>query len=196
MADPTSCTVDGCERPARTKRLCVMHYTRLRRYGDVGEAAPRLHSPATSTPEAAFWSRVDKDGPIPEHRPELGPCWMWTGALSHGYGRMTIARKSVAAHRFAYELLVGPIPDGTEPDHLCVNPPCVNPAHLEPVTHQENMRRGPTNVASRNAVKTHCPQGHEYTEENTLRRDNGDRQCRECNRRRCVAYYHSRKSVA
>lgn len=190
---PGPCGVDGCARVARTRGLCNTHYLRLIRHGEVGEATPRLFARRPTAPEESFWARVNQHGPIPASRPDLGPCWIWTGALSHGYGRMTIATKSVAAHRFAYILLVGPIPVGTEPDHLCVNPPCVNPRHLEPVTHQENMLRGPTNVAGRNARKTHCPQAHEYTEANTMRRPNGDRQCRECNRVRCMEYYQRKK---
>lgn len=71
-------------------------------------------------------------------------CWLWTGTLSmKGYGRFNVTdRNNAAAHRFAYESFVGPIPDGLEIDHLCSVRRCVNPAHLEPVTHAENLRRG------------------------------------------------------
>jgi hypothetical protein len=91
----------------------------------------------SSEPER-FWLKVD--------RQDQGECWRWTGAVAGGYGRFWIgpgrARgRPVQAHRFAYELLVGPIPDGLTIDHLCLNKLCVNPAHMEPVTGAENSRR-------------------------------------------------------
>ena len=81
-----------------------------------------------------FWSKVDKDGPVPARRPDLGSCWVWTAAVDHhGYGRLhgEEGRNSVAkAHRVSYEIHVGPIPRGGNVLHHCDNPPCVNPAHL------------------------------------------------------------------
>lgn len=75
-------------------------------------------------------------------------CWLWTGAASpEGYGAFGVGSKRdgtsrvVRAHRFAYEETVSPVPEGFELDHLCNNRSCVNPAHLEPVTHEENIRR-------------------------------------------------------
>jgi hypothetical protein len=103
-------------------------------------------------------------------------CWTWTGGLdSHGYGNFALAGKSFGAHRISYLLQVGPIPDGLEIDHLCFNRKCINPEHLEPVTHQENSRR-------RSARLTACKWGHEFDEANTYRHD-GKRRCRACNRR-------------
>lgn len=100
-------------------------------------------------------------------------CWQNTLYLNDaGYGFID----GVGAHRFMYELLVGPIPDGMELDHLCRNPPCVNPVHLEPVTPQENQRRGLHGV-----LKTRCPAGHSYSEFGS-RRARGTRECRECHR--------------
>jgi len=79
--------------------------------------------------EERFWEKVDKNGPI--IKPELGPCWIWKGTKSCGYGLFYIGNyKYVKAHRFAYEILVGPIPKGLEPDHLCRNTLCVNPKQL------------------------------------------------------------------
>ncbi len=94
--------------------------------------------------EERFWEKVDKNGPIPLHRPELGACWVWTAEIVHnGYGRFMLRRRAgrIKAHKWAYQKLVGPVPVGLELDHLCRNPPCVNPAHLEPVTRRENLLR-------------------------------------------------------
>ena len=78
-----------------------------------------------------FWARVD-----------VGLCWEWTGSNDRGYGMFRLDGRTVRAHRWAWETLVGPIPRGLHLDHLCRNPPCVNPDHLEPVTQPENIRRG------------------------------------------------------
>ncbi len=96
-----------------------------------------------------FWVKVDV----------LGDCWLWAAGLDgHGYGQFRVGsrtdgtRRMVRAHRWAYEHLVGVIPDGLDLDHLCRTPRCVNPAHLEPVTNRENSRRG---FASRGATARH-----------------------------------------
>lgn len=117
-----------------------------------------------------FWSKVDYGAD--------DECWLWTGAIGNGYGRFTIGRKEVRAHRWAYEALVGPVPPSLDIDHLCRVRACVNPAHLEPVSRRENLLRGDT-ITARNAARTHCPQGHPYDESNTKRR-RGGRECRRC----------------
>ena len=108
-------------------------------------------------------------------------CWEWQGSRTpDGYGRINSGGRGVPlpAHRVSYELHVGPIPEGFEIDHLCKNPGCVNPAHLEAVTHKENIRRG-LSPAALNARKTHCVNGHEFTSENTKIERRG-RKCRTC----------------
>jgi hypothetical protein len=95
-------------------------------------------------------------------------CWQWQGNLSdRGYGLLTADRRAWRAHRFAYEVFVGPIPEGLTIDHLCRNRACVNPAHLEPVTHRTNVLRSASSITGANIRKTHCPQGHPYDDENT-----------------------------
>ena len=120
-----------------------------------------------------FWSKVLKaqDG----H-------WYWTGRLSdQGYGIYGGFKPARRAHRVSYEETVGPIPDGLEIDHLCRVRDCVNPAHLEPVTRAENARRG--DGGKYWAAKTHCPQKHEYTKDNTINY-RGRRFCLACKRKR------------
>lgn len=126
-------------------------------------------------------------------------CWPWTGArTSANYGHLLAdggddgARKTVLAHRAMYELHVGPIPEEAVLDHAChtrdltcpgnercEHRACVNPAHLEPVLFGENCMRG-RGIAPRNAAKTHCHNGHEYTPDNVRLDKNGARVCRKC----------------
>lgn len=96
-----------------------------------------------------------------------------------GYGQIWVDRKMRRAHRIAYELFIGPIPDGLVVDHLCRNRACVNPAHLEAVTHGENVLRG-VNPAAQRSRQTHCQRGHELTGDN-LYTHGGRRRCRTCN---------------
>jgi len=118
---------------------------------------------------------------IPE--PNSG-CWLWLAATNAGYGVFKIAGRFRPAHRVAYELERGPIPDGMVLDHLCRNPLCVNPSHLEPVSVGENVRRGNNHYRS----ATHCKRGHEFTENNTLILSSGSRACRACARQRTAAF--------
>lgn len=107
-----------------------------------------------------------------------GNCWEWARVSSpDGYGRFRFRGAQWLAHRASYALHVGPIPEGLDLDHLCRNRRCVNPSHLEPVTRSENLHRSP--LMDRNSKKTHCPAGHEYTQENT-RRSGPRRHCRAC----------------
>lgn len=153
--------------------MCHAHYRRFLIYGDPNVTKTMQGKP----PETRFWAKVNK----------TDSCWLWTGAIVRGYGVFTpvIPGPLLRAHRYSYELLVGPIPDGLQIDHLCRTPLCVNPAHLEPVTPRENTLRGNT-FQAKNLAKTHCVNGHEFTPENTLLRKpsprlpNGGRWCRTC----------------
>jgi len=109
-------------------------------------------------------------------------CWEWTGYIAkNGYAIFRLPDKRTTAHRAAYELLVGPIPEGLTLDHLCYNRRCVNPAHLEPVTQRENTLRSPRTQATKNATKTHCKRGHPLEGENLALWGKG-RHCRTCHR--------------
>ena len=113
-------------------------------------------------------------------------CWEFQGSRNkvHPYGRIDWNGRLWLTHRVTYLLLVGEIPDGLEIDHLCKNPPCCNPDHLEPVTRSENIRRGTQwhHIVARAATITACPEGHPYDDANTYRTSRGQRQCRICKR--------------
>lgn len=123
------------------------------------------------TPEG-FWGRVVK----------TQSCWLWTGAMTGGYGQVRFAGGFIRAHRLAYELTNGQIPDGLDLDHLCRVTNCVNPAHLEPVTRPVNILRG-VGMSAKRARQTHCKRGHEFTPENTYKWRTS-RICRACARQR------------
>ena len=118
-------------------------------------------------------------------------CWLWLGSASKPYGETEIGGVRRQAHRFVYELLRGPIPENADLDHLCRVPICVNPNHLEPVTHRENVLRG-VGVAAINARKTHCLNGHEFTPSNISWTVDG-RHCRTCKNARSNKYYERDK---
>lgn len=121
-------------------------------------------------------------------------CWLWTKKLDRdGYAHMWRRGRTWLVHRLTYDLLVAPIPTGMELDHLCRVRHCVNPAHLEPVTHKENILRGFSPQAE-NARKTHCVNGHEFTEENTYRQGGVRRQCRACSAEQ-ARRYRARKAA-
>jgi hypothetical protein len=124
-------------------------------------------------------------------------CWEFQGSKhSFGYGQIrdVWGGRLLSAHRVTYEFFRCEIPEGLFLDHLCRNPPCCNPWHLEPVTNGENVRRGvgPLTAgqwrAEYETSKTHCPYGHAYDERNTYFTGKGHRQCRKCKGRRQSEY--------
>jgi hypothetical protein len=166
------CSIDGCNRAVQAKGFCNMHYHRIRRLGDPGPVGTltNKHLP----PVERFWASIKQDD-------ETG-CWVWRGIKLGRYALIRIDGRLTPAHRFAYELMVGPIPSGLDIDHLCRNTRCVNPGHLEPVTTAENLLRG-EGICAQNARKTHCVHGHPLTGANVKRTKDGGRVCRECMRR-------------
>lgn len=130
-----------------------------------------------------FWSKVSIGAP--------DECWLWQAYKTPaGYGQFG---RNTPAHRVAYELCVGPIPEGLDIDHLCRTHDCQNPRHLEAVTRRENVLRG-VGPTARNARATQCPQGHSYTDENILIIKNGKR-CRECDRQSNKEWWHRRGKI-
>ncbi len=127
------------------------------------------------TAEERFWMKVDR----------TADCWIWKACQTpHGYGQFSVAGRIVMAHRFAYEVLVGPIPDGHVIDHLCRNRGCVNVAHMEVTDHRTNILRG-TGYSARKAAQTTCKAGHVFDEHNTRlqkSKTHVSRICRECRR--------------
>lgn len=121
-------------------------------------------------------------------------CWEWQAALSRGYGSFWDGAANVTAHRWLWQHWNGPVPEGLELDHLCSNPRCVNPAHLETVTHRTNMLRGATK-ASRLASQTHCQKGHSLSGLNVYRTPGRptQRNCRICARERKRAWRAKRR---
>ena len=124
-------------------------------------------------------------------------CWLWLGdSVKGGYGRVFDGKRKVLSHRMSYEVFVSPIPDGLTIDHKCKVTCCCNPNHLEPVTMKENTMRG-NSFSKVNALKTHCQNGHEYTNENTyLYKKNKRRECVICMKEREKIYYlKNRESI-
>lgn len=161
-----------------------MHWKRWRRHGD-----PLHVERIIGDRERRFWSRVEKSS-------DPDGCWIWTGSLNAaGYGTVgwgENASQTWLAHRVAYTLDVGPVPSGSEIDHLCRVRACVRPSHMEAVDHTENVRRG-ASPSQANAAKTHCMRGHAFDEANTMLDKRGYRRCRTCVRDYMREYQRRRR---
>jgi hypothetical protein len=158
------CSIEGCVELARARGWCGTHYRRWQKWGDpLHLQQAQIHGLSV---EDRFWAKVIKDGPVPVSRPELGRCWGWRGKPDRlGYCRFWDGKRRPYAHHFSYELHFGSIPSHLEPDHLCRNPSCVNPYHLEAVTHRVNTLRGESPLAKQ-ARQTHCKRGHPLSGDN------------------------------
>jgi hypothetical protein len=125
MKTMSECSVEQCDRPVTSRGYCLGHYTRLRRGGDMSTPIATRHEP--------FWDCVDISG-------GLDACWPWKRGRSGGYGVITKRIYGERfAHRYAWTLAHGPIPEGQIVRHACDNPPCCNPLHLSAGTHVDNM---------------------------------------------------------
>jgi hypothetical protein len=168
--------------------MCDLHY---RRWWKQNPDKVKQRSGGESVGER-FWRQV-KGG-------DVETCWLWTGRpANEGYGKFVDRREWYQAHRFAYENLIAEIPDDLELDHLCRTRLCVNPWHMEPVTHYVNTRRallGVPVIKNRpRPVKTHCANGHPRTEANTYTPSNGrSPRCRDCNREEARRYKARRRA--
>ncbi len=122
-----------------------------------------------------------------------GQCWLWVGGHNNmGYGM----HKCCLAHRVAYERMHGPIPEGMMVCHSCDNPGCINPDHLWLGTNADNQRDASRKLRQPAQSKTHCLHGHEFTDENTIRRGFRARQCRECGRISQRKYQSKKRKTA
>lgn len=158
--------VEGCGVKHYALGWCKRHY---RQHYNAKVRAARAPRPTAAERFAAKWVEAP------------GGCHLWVGATDGDgrYGSFGLGRKAVRAHRWAYEQVHGPVPGGLDLDHLCRKTLCVNPEHLELVTHRENILRGQS-FAAINAAKTHCKRGHPFTTENIRRLAGGGRQCLAC----------------
>jgi hypothetical protein len=178
------CSVDGCEKDARQRCMCSRHYLSSWKHGDPLYVDEHPHG---GTVEERFWRKVEK----------TDSCWLWTAQVTpKGYGRFYVDGRNRGAHEVAYELFIGPIPPGLEIDHVChsdsdcvfINEECphrrcVNPEHLEAITHAENLAR--RNGAPGPSPKDYCMRGHPMGGHNLMvRRRSSDgklrRECRAC----------------
>ena len=176
----THCSVSDCTKPDRTMGWCAMHYERYRQHGTLAD-------PVKLTVDERFMRFVAVD--------EDSGCWLWQGHIQkYGYGHFGWKHADGRwgprrAHRVAYELFVGPIPDGLTIDHLCGVRHCVNPAHLRAVTQRVNTLRN-SSPAAVNARAASCRRGHPLSGENLqiINSSTGvKRRCKECARARRVA---------
>lgn len=186
-AHDAACLVDCCDTTPEARGLCHSHLEWSRRH----DGATPTHL-ILRTDLERFEAKVKK---LPSGH------WMWTGARASrdkAYGAATLDKRVQPAHRVAWQLYRGPIPEGLVIDHLCRVTLCVNPDHLQPATGQLNTLRGDAPSAV-NAAKTHCVNDHPFEGDNLIIRASGSRDCRTCRRertRRNVAAWRARQKAA
>lgn len=181
------CSVNDCAREARSKGMCNRHYENVRRYG---YAKPRRDWTVNETLDEIGWDETPSG------------CWEWRGSRNeHGYGLLTLTRKGVTGarvHRLMHERYVGEIPEGLSVRHKCDNPPCVNPAHLEIGTHQQNMQDMSERGRHWTSGRTRCPNGHDLTVAGAVKdvRSKGKayKSCVECARARSRKWSQSARA--
>lgn len=175
----------------------VLVTPRARHPGVDPEMRPKSIPALSDRQQERFWAKVDVPG-------QPSCCWEWTGRVDgRGYGHWSLAAVGgLRAHRVAYTLLVGAIPDGLVIDHVCRNVRCVNPDHLAPVTPRENALRGFAPMVRQSRIGE-CVAGHQLTPENTYLKPSGHRECRLCraagreafNRRRSASAIARRQTL-
>jgi hypothetical protein len=182
----TGCQFPGCDRASEKRGYCGKHYQRLRK---AGALEPVPAGPKPRPLRERLFSRlvIDSSG-----------CLLWTGKLDRkGYGRIWVNGRWRLVHQVAWELQGGPIPPGLELDHVrargCTYKNCASIAHLELVTHQENVLRGDS-IAASYAARTHCDSGHEFTPDNTYVYPAGGRACRICKRAANLRYNETHRA--
>lgn len=167
-----TCSFKGCGRASHRRGLCCTHYDQDR----VGKPLSEIRNKrkAGTAPVLEF-------DEVPCHRPGLnGPCRVFRGTKSRGYGRVWFNGAMGLTHRYTWEKVNGPVPDGLVLDHVCRNKACCNPDHLRTVTQSVNAVENVEGSAWQlNAAKTHCPHGHEYVESNVYTHK-GRRSCKTC----------------
>lgn len=183
------CSEIGCEKPTVARGMCSTHWMRWRR-AKGSEFTSRYGDPVQ-----LFWEKVDQRG--------ADECWAWQAHIdTNGYGTYNATHEGVRytkAHRFSYALEHGEVDESLDLDHTCHDPEtckppclhrrCVNPRHLEAVSHRENMARSAQGSLAR---RTHCDNGHPLSGDNLIIRKGGARRCRECKQARERARYAAR----
>lgn len=179
--DTPACAVFDCGRPVRAKSMCLKHYKRAR----------TAANPHASFSPLEFGTMLNREGPVPAHRPDLGPCWEWAGSRNAGgYGLVPKELFGTRlAHRVALILHLGRAVGGVVM-HLCDNPACARPSHLREGTHADNSADAVAKGRTRGGryKQTLCINGHALVDENVrqITRSDGRRErlCIACRRER------------